>query len=62
MITLSHPTVNGYVRALLHALDEIGELQAFHTTLAIGRRAVKIARSKIRQYPYARFYVSSANV
>jgi glycosyltransferase involved in cell wall biosynthesis len=52
MITLSHPTVNGYVRALLQALDEIGELQAFHTTLAVGRREVKIAHSKIRQHPH----------
>src|ERR1700693_4219649 len=52
MITLSHPTVNGYVRALLQGLDQIGELQEFHTTLAVGRRAVNIARSKIRQHPY----------
>jgi hypothetical protein len=44
MITLSHPTVNGYVRALLQALDEIGGLEAFHTTLAVRRRAVKIAQ------------------
>src|ERR1700692_4660271 len=52
MITLSHPTVNGYVRALLQALDEIGELQEFDTTLAVGRREVKIAHSKIRQHPH----------
>jgi glycosyltransferase involved in cell wall biosynthesis len=52
MITVSHPTVNGYVRALLQGLDVINELQEFHTTLAIGRRAVSIARSKVRQHPY----------
>jgi glycosyltransferase involved in cell wall biosynthesis len=54
MITVSHPQVNQYVRALLAALDEKGELQEFHTTLAIGRRSVKIrgGRQKIRQHPY----------
>jgi glycosyltransferase involved in cell wall biosynthesis len=51
MITVSHPTVNGYVRALLQGLDETGKLQAFHTTLAVGRRAVRIARGKVRQHP-----------
>jgi glycosyltransferase involved in cell wall biosynthesis len=52
MITLTHPTVNGYVRALLQALDEIVELQEFHTTLAVGRRAVRIAHAKVCQHPY----------
>jgi hypothetical protein len=52
MLTVSHPTVNGYVRALLQGLDESGQLQEFHTTIAVGRRAVKIAGSKVRQHPY----------
>jgi glycosyltransferase involved in cell wall biosynthesis len=54
MITVSHPQVNQYVRALLAALDEKGKLQEFHTTLAIGRRSVEIrgSRQKIRQHPY----------
>jgi glycosyltransferase involved in cell wall biosynthesis len=54
MITVSHPQVNQYVRALLAALDEKGELQEFHTTLAIGQRSVEIrgGHRKIRQHPY----------
>lgn len=54
MITVSHPQVNQYVRALLAALDERGELQEFHTTLSVGRRSVGIRsrRQKIRQHPY----------
>jgi hypothetical protein len=51
MISVSHPTVNQYVRALLKALEKIGQLQEFHTTFAIGRRTVKIAGFKIRQHP-----------
>jgi Glycosyl transferases group 1 len=52
MITVSHPTVNQYVRALVGALDEVGQLKVFHTTIAGGRRRVNIPRQKIRQHPY----------
>ncbi|MBV8173582.1 MAG: hypothetical protein JO151_03345, partial [Verrucomicrobia bacterium] len=52
MITLSHPTVNQYVRALVYALPQRGALQEFHTTIAMGQRAVDLARQKIRQHPY----------
>jgi glycosyltransferase involved in cell wall biosynthesis len=54
MITVSHPHVNQYVRALLAALYERGELREFHTTLSVGRRSVGIpgARQKVRQHPY----------
>jgi hypothetical protein len=54
MITVSHPQVNQYVRALVAALDEKAQLQEFHTTLNIGRRNVGIrgGRQKIRQHPY----------
>ena len=51
VITLSHPTVNGYVRALVYALAQQGALQEFHTTIAMGPRAVDLARQKIRQHP-----------
>jgi hypothetical protein len=37
MITVSHPTVNWYVRALLKGRDECGQ---------------KIAEAKVRQHPY----------
>jgi glycosyltransferase involved in cell wall biosynthesis len=54
MITVSHPQVNQYVRALLTALDEKGELCEFHTTLSVGRRRVGIpgVRQKVRHHPY----------
>lgn len=52
MIVLSHPTVNTFVRALAEALDASGRLAAFHTTLALGRRAVAVERSRIRQHPW----------
>ncbi len=54
MITVSHPHLNQYVRALLAGLDEKGELHEFHTTLGLGRRRVEIhgARRKVRQHPY----------
>ena len=52
MITVSHPTVNQYVRALVSALDRRGALLNFHTTFAIGRRSVAIAKDKLRQHPY----------
>jgi glycosyltransferase involved in cell wall biosynthesis len=51
MITVSHPTVNQYVRALVTALDRRSELRELHTTIAIGQRSVGIARGKIRQHP-----------
>jgi glycosyltransferase involved in cell wall biosynthesis len=52
MITVSHPTVNQYVRALVTALDRHSELRELHTTIAIGQRSVGIARRKIRPHPY----------
>jgi len=54
MITVSHPHVNQYVRALLAALEGKGELHEFHTTLSLGRRRVGMpsARQKVRQHPY----------
>jgi glycosyltransferase involved in cell wall biosynthesis len=52
MIVLSHPTVNTFVRALVEALDSQGRLAAFHTTLAFGRRAVKVDRHRIHQHPW----------
>jgi glycosyltransferase involved in cell wall biosynthesis len=52
MIIVSHPTVNQYVRALVAALVRRGALHEFHTTLAVERRSVPIAKNKIRQYPY----------
>jgi glycosyltransferase involved in cell wall biosynthesis len=56
MISVSHPTVNQYVRALVGALDRRGELQEFHTTLALGRRSLKIARRKVRQHPWREIF------
>jgi len=55
MITVSHPNVNPYVRALLAALDERGALQEFHTTLSVGQRRVAIERRKVHQHPYREF-------
>jgi len=52
MITVSHPTVNQYVRALVTALDRHSELRELNTTIAIGQRSVGIARRKIRPHPY----------
>ena len=52
MITVSHPNVNQYVKALLQALDVKNQLQEFHTTINAGRRNVPIERRKIRQHPY----------
>jgi glycosyltransferase involved in cell wall biosynthesis len=51
MITVCHPTVNQYVRALVTALDRRDELQEFHTTIAVGQRSVDIARRRVRQHP-----------
>jgi glycosyltransferase involved in cell wall biosynthesis len=51
MLSVAHPTVNQYVRALIHGLDAAGELAEFHTTIALGRRAVRIERSKVRPHP-----------
>ena len=55
MITVSHPNVNPYVRALLAALDEKGGLLEFHTTLSFGQRRVAIDPRKVRQHPYREF-------
>jgi glycosyltransferase involved in cell wall biosynthesis len=52
MLTVSHPTVNQYVRALVAALDRRGALLEFHTTFAVGRRSVNIGKHKLRQHPY----------
>jgi len=52
MLTVSHPTVNQYVRALVSALDCRGALLEFHTTFAVGRRSVNIGKHKLRQHPY----------
>lgn len=52
MIVLSHPTVNTFVRALAEAMDTQGRLAAFHTTLAIGRRAVAVDPSRVHQHPW----------
>ena len=52
MITVSHPTINQYVRALIEALDRARALEVFHTTIAGGRRRVNITPQKIRQHPY----------
>src|SRR5271165_1750394 len=54
MITVSNPHVNPYVRALLAALEEKGELHEFHTTLSLGRRRLGTcgARQKVHQHPY----------
>ena len=66
MISVSHPTGNEFVRALLAALCEEARLHSFHTTLAappwsawlpdslrdeIERRAYKIPRGKIHTHP-----------
>jgi len=51
VIVLSHPTVNAFNRALAEALELRGQLAAFHTTLAIGRRSVGIDRRRVRQHP-----------
>lgn len=51
MIVLSHPTVNAFNRALAEALHAAGRLQAFHTTLAWGRRRAAIPWSRIRVHP-----------
>src|SRR5438105_3029939 len=51
MITVSHPTINQYVRALVTALHRCGSLRELHTTIAAGRRSVDIAPLKIRQHP-----------
>lgn len=51
MILLSHPTVNAFNRALVEALEQAGRLAAFHTTIAFGRRAVALPRSKVHQHP-----------
>lgn len=53
MITLSHPTGNQFVRALLDGLQSAGVLNAFFTTLSTraGRRYYDLPRTKIRTRP-----------
>ena len=53
MITLSHPTGNQFVRALLAGLQEAGELETFFTTVAtrVGRRHYELPPDKIRTRP-----------
>jgi glycosyltransferase involved in cell wall biosynthesis len=54
MITVSHPQVNQYVRALLAGLVQKQALHEFYTTLTVGRRSVGISgiEPKVRQLPY----------
>jgi len=54
MITVSHPKVNQYVRALLVGLVQKQALHEFYTTLTVGRRSVGISgiEPKVRQLPY----------
>lgn len=52
MIAVAHPTVNAFVRALVEALDREGRLAAFHTTIAWGRRAVRVGRGRLHCQPW----------
>ncbi len=54
MITVSHPQINQYVRALLAGLMEKQALDGFYTTLAVGRRGLGITgiKPKVHQYPH----------
>jgi glycosyltransferase involved in cell wall biosynthesis len=52
MILLSHPTVNAFNRELAEALERANRLDAFHTTIAFGRRAVAVPREKLRLHPW----------
>jgi len=52
MIIQSHPTVNAFVRALAEALDQKGRLAAFHTTIASGRRSLKLGSGKLQLHPW----------
>ena len=51
MIVLSHPTVNAFNRVLAEGLQASSRLEAFHTTLAWGRRRVAIPSGKLRLHP-----------
>jgi len=53
MITVSHPTGNQFVRALIDGLQKAGTLNAFFTTLATrsGRRHYNLPRTKIHTRP-----------
>ena len=53
MITVSHPQVNQYVRALLAGLQKNHALYEFYTTLSVGRRRIDIPgiNPKVRQFP-----------
>jgi glycosyltransferase involved in cell wall biosynthesis len=54
MVTVSHPQVNQYVRALLAGLQKHRALHEFYTTLSVGRRRIDIPgiKPKVRQFPY----------
>jgi len=52
MILLSHPQVNTFNRALAEALERAGRLEAFHTTLAFGRRSLALPPQRMRQHPW----------
>jgi len=52
MILLSHPTVNAFNRALAEALQRTDRLAGFHTTIALGRRAVALPRAKLHLHPW----------
>jgi glycosyltransferase involved in cell wall biosynthesis len=53
MITVSHPQVNQYVRALLAGLLKHQALYEFYTTLSVGKRRIDIPgiNPKVRQFP-----------
>ena len=54
MITVSHPTGNQFVRALLTELHRAGTLDVFFTTISTGsgRRQYDLPREKIRTRPF----------
>lgn len=52
MTVLLHPMVNAFNRALAEALDRAGKLDAFHTTLAFGRRSIGVERRRVVQHPW----------
>ena len=52
MILLSHPTVNAFNRSLAEAFENAGRLAAFHTTIAVGRRAVALPSARVHSHPW----------
>jgi len=51
MILVSHPLVNQFNRSLVEALADAGRLECFHTTLAKGRRQVRVPPWRVVQHP-----------